>query len=146
MSGGAAQRRRGVSPPTRGRKYDCAMRETRRWAIGLVLAAALAATGCGGDDDGGNGGGGGGDAAESTPAPQQAANGKELFTDTCGGCHTLADAGTNGQVGPNLDELAPSQDQVLAAIRSGPGQMPENLYQGEDARAVAEYVSGAAGG
>jgi len=30
--------------------------------------------------------------------------GKELFVDRCGGCHTLADAGTAGAVGPNLDD------------------------------------------
>ena len=30
--------------------------------------------------------------------------GKNLFVARCGGCHTLADAGTNGQVGPNLDD------------------------------------------
>jgi cytochrome c oxidase subunit II len=29
--------------------------------------------------------------------------GKELFTQQCGSCHTLADAGTDGQVGPDLD-------------------------------------------
>ena len=30
--------------------------------------------------------------------------GKKLFVQSCGGCHTLADAGTNGKVGPNLDD------------------------------------------
>jgi cbb3-type cytochrome c oxidase subunit III len=30
--------------------------------------------------------------------------GKKLFVQSCGGCHTLADAGTNGTVGPNLDD------------------------------------------
>jgi len=30
-------------------------------------------------------------------------HGKEVFTQSCGGCHTLADAGTKGQIGPNLD-------------------------------------------
>ena len=30
--------------------------------------------------------------------------GKKLFVQACGGCHTLADAGTNGKVGPNLDD------------------------------------------
>ena len=33
-----------------------------------------------------------------------AAAGKALFTTSCGGCHTLADAGTSGNVGPNLDD------------------------------------------
>jgi len=30
--------------------------------------------------------------------------GKKLFVQACGGCHTLADAGTNGTIGPNLDD------------------------------------------
>jgi len=116
--------------------------------VGLVTAAlAIGAAGCGGDDgdDGGAGGGGGGGGTENTPAPQQAANGKEVFTNTCGGCHTLADAGTNGQVGPNLDELQPDRQRVLTAIQTGPGPMPENLVVGREAEAVAEYVSTAAG-
>ena len=111
--------------------------------MGVVVAAALAtATGCGGDDEEGGGGGG-----EATPAATEAAaDGKQLFANTCGGCHTLADANTQGQVGPNLDDLAPDKAQVLAAIKAGPGPMPENLYEGAEAEAVADYVSGAAGG
>lgn len=36
-----------------------------------------------------------------------AAAGKQLFTDTgCNSCHTLADAGATGKIGPKLDELA----------------------------------------
>ncbi len=58
----------------------------------------------------------------------------------------MADAGTNGQVGPNLDELRPDVDTVLTAIEVGPGQMPENLLQGEEARQVAEYVVANTGG
>jgi hypothetical protein len=34
---------------------------------------------------------------------------------------------------------------VLDAIATGPSQMPENLYEGQDAEDVAEYVSTAAG-
>jgi cytochrome c oxidase subunit II len=46
-------------------------------------------------------GGGGGE--------QAAADGKAIFTETgCNACHTLADAGATGNVGPALDELAAS--------------------------------------
>jgi mono/diheme cytochrome c family protein len=31
-------------------------------------------------------------------------NGQELFQQKCGACHTLADAGTRGTVGPSLDD------------------------------------------
>jgi mono/diheme cytochrome c family protein len=42
-----------------------------------------------------------------------------LFAQTCGSCHTLAAAGTDGSAGPDLDALRPSRDQVLAAITNG---------------------------
>ncbi|MBA2644035.1 MAG: cytochrome c [Solirubrobacterales bacterium] len=57
---------------------------------------------------------------------------------TCGACHTLSDAGTNGQIGPDLDDVAPDVEEVLTAIETGPAQMPENLLEGEEARQVAE--------
>ena len=114
-----------------------------------VLLLAVAA-GCGGDEA----------ATTEEPAPQQTptatateatggdtqADGRETFVNTCGGCHALVDAETQGQVGPNLDELAPDRDTVLTAIEVGPGQMPENLLQGEEAQAVADYVAANAGG
>ena len=62
------------------------------------------------------------------PTPQQAeataASGQEIFTTTCGGCHTLADAGTSGASGPNLDEAAPDAATVKAYVRGGGGGMP----------------------
>ena len=116
------------------------------------MATALAFAGCGGDDEP-PGTGASGDQTETAAPPettggggeQAAAEGKQLFTDTCGGCHTLADAGTDGQVGPVLDEVRPDKDRVLAAIESGPGTMPPNLLEGEQADAVATYVSEVAG-
>ena len=74
---------------------------------------------------GGRGGGGGGATAASRRGRRRAAaggggqaaavaraaiaEGKQIFTQSCGTCHTLADAGTNGQVGPNLDQLKPDK-------------------------------------
>ena len=135
--------RRSGSPPICARArpgaYDAPML-SRRSVTAWVLSAALlgAAAGCGGGDDnqGASSGSGG------TP-PQQ--SGKELFTNTCAGCHTLKDAGTTGQVGPNLDEIAPDKDLVLATLRAGPGAMPENLLVGAEADRVATYVSSVAG-
>jgi mono/diheme cytochrome c family protein len=106
----------------------------------LASAAALAlAAGCGGDDDD-NGGGGG-----ATTGGGQAAQPQQVFADTCGGCHTLSAAGTNGQVGPNLDELKPDVATVERAIEQGPSVMPSGLLKGAEARAVAEYVAQNAG-
>jgi cytochrome c oxidase subunit 2 len=59
----------------------------------------------------------GGGAAGAAPA----VNAKQLFTqgdaDTgataCGSCHTLADAGTTGQVGPDLDKVLKGKDAAF---------------------------------
>ena len=113
-----------------------------RLAPCLLVSLVLAAAGCGGDDDGGGGGGTGtgGGATQEAGAPA------ETFKTTCGGCHTLSAAGTNGQVGPDLDELKPDADRVTQAIEQGPGVMPENLLKGAEADAVANYVADNAGG
>jgi cytochrome c6 len=90
---------------------------------------------------GGGGGGGGGNAA-------LIAQGKQLFQQNCGTCHTLADAGTNGKVGPVLDQVKPNKALVLSAIKNGglgSGTMPANIVTGKDAQAVATYVSTVAG-
>jgi mono/diheme cytochrome c family protein len=71
-----------------------------------------------------------------------------LFETTCGSCHALAAAGTTAAIGPDLDELGPTEDQVLTAIENGgagTGQMPAGLLSGADAQRVAELVSGVAG-
>jgi mono/diheme cytochrome c family protein len=84
---------------------------------------------------------------------------QELFADNCGSCHTLASAGTDGVVGPDLDaRLAPSgpaegeaidgtRSRVLSAIQTGlgNGRMPAGILQGEQAEIVAQYVAEEAG-
>lgn len=109
-----------------------------RLTLTVLTSLALAAAGCGGGDQGGSGGGGGG--GEQASGPQQ------TFSTTCGGCHVLNAAGTNGQVGPNLDELKPSAAEVREAIERGPSVMPENLLKGAEADEVAQYVADNAGG
>ena len=42
----------------------------------------------------------------------------------CVGCHTLADAGATGTVGPNLDEAKPPYDLVVKRVTNGMGAMP----------------------
>ena len=113
---------------------------SRRFALALLASLALAAAGCGGDDGGGGAEGGGGQSGTAQSGPA------ETFASTCGGCHTLAAAETEGQVGPNLDELEPSADDVKQAIAQGPGVMPENLLEGAGADEVAQYVADNAGG
>ena len=86
-------------------------------------------------------------AAEETPAAA-AVSGEEVFTDSCGGCHTLAAAGTSGATGPNLDELQPDAATVVAVVTSGSGGMPafEGDLSAEEIEAVADYVATSAGG
>jgi mono/diheme cytochrome c family protein len=107
-----------------------------------VLLTSLALAACGGSDSDSGDSGGGSTGGTTTTA----ADGKELFSGTCGGCHVLSDAGTSGTVGPNLDELKPDEARVRAAIAEGPGSMPENLFEGAEADSVASYVASAAGG
>lgn len=82
---------------------------------------------------------------------------KVLFQQNCGSCHTLARAGTDGIVGPNLDELLgqgtpeANKTRVQNAIENGfdteefSGYMPAGIVQGQDAEDVADFVSRVAG-
>ena len=74
-----------------------------------------------------------------------AQEGREIFLEQsdppCGACHQLADAGSSGAVGPDLDTLRPSEAQILNAIKRGVGTMPaqDNLSEAQ-LRALARYV------
>jgi plastocyanin len=84
-------------------------------------------------------------------------NGKTLFVQKCGACHTLARANTKGIQGPNLDAaFAVSRTQgfddsgiegvvrsQISHVRRG-SIMPNNLVTGDNARDVAAYVGFAA--
>ena len=80
-------------------------------------------------------------------APQANAQGKQVFTQSCGSCHTLKDAATTGTVGPNLDDLKPDEATVQRQVTNGGGAMPAFKGQLTDAqiKAVAQYVSSVAG-
>ena len=62
-------------------------------------------------------------------------------------CHTLADAGATGTVGPNLDEAKPSEELVVERVTNGMGAMPSFADQlsEEQITEVAAYVSAVAG-
>jgi cbb3-type cytochrome c oxidase subunit III len=124
-----------------------------------LVAAALLAAGCGT-----------GGVAKGAQRPDLQ-NGQQLFTQSCAACHTLAAAGTNGTIGPNLDNAFAEDRQqgyldstienvVLDQIRLGSGPiatyttnkkftpqtpMPANLVKGQDAIDVAAYVASVAG-
>jgi cytochrome c6 len=93
-------------------------------------------------------------AAETQPAqppPPQGdpAAGKKIFASAgCTSCHTLADAGATGQIGPNLDEAKPPYDLVIERVTNGKSPMPS--FKGTLTEAqiqdVAAYVVQATGG
>jgi mono/diheme cytochrome c family protein len=90
-------------------------------------------------------------------------SGQALFQTNCGTCHTLYAAGTDGNYGPNLDELlAPSgpvtgeavgqlEGRVLNAVEKGvdstttPGRMPGGILNEEQSKEVAKFVATTAG-
>jgi mono/diheme cytochrome c family protein len=87
--------------------------------------------------------------------------GRELFGQKCGICHTLAAANAVGKVGPNLDQIQPTDSLVLRTVENGclqkppPGDaketclglgtMPAAIVQGKDAADVAAFVARVAG-
>ena len=104
---------------------------------------------------------------ESVAVPVETADEgvRDIFATNCGTCHTLAAGGTDGVVGPNLDELiggTPASEEpsaedkltaynsnytrVLAAVTCGlGGRMPTGILQGSDAEEVAGFVAAYAG-
>jgi mono/diheme cytochrome c family protein len=112
------------------------------FAVGLIVGRATK-----------SGGGGGAAPVTSTTVPSTTAiaptssQGRQVFTQDCGSCHTLAAAGTSGTVGPNLDKAKPPFRLVVERVTKGRGAMPAFGGQLTDAqiRAVATYVSQSAG-
>jgi cbb3-type cytochrome c oxidase subunit III len=83
----------------------------------------------------------------SAAGPKNATSGKDIFLANCGSCHTLADAGTNGTIGPNLDQLKPPLSTVQRQVINGGGAMPAFKGQLTTAQitAVSRYVASVAG-
>jgi mono/diheme cytochrome c family protein len=129
---------------TRARSFQAAT------AVVLALVAALALAACG-------------DTVGYSDGNGDRIRGKELFVQGCGSCHTLADAGTTGQIGPNLDYAfvqsridGLGESSIVQVVRGqiaypvvdpstdAPG-MPADIFEGQDAEDVASYVASVAG-
>jgi mono/diheme cytochrome c family protein len=83
-------------------------------------------------------------AAEGDPAA-----GREVFLGSagCASCHTLADAGSTGTIGPNLDAAKPSYDKAIERVTNGASPMPsfKGTLSEQQIKDVATYVSSVAG-
>ena len=70
--------------------------------------------------------------------------GKEIFTNKaqCGVCHTMQAAGSDGNIGPNLDQLKPQIDQIVYVVTNGIGVMQPwgGILTSEEIEAVSFYV------
>ena len=85
---------------------------------------------------------------DTPTASAGATTGAQVFaTSGCGGCHTLNAAGSNGRIGPNLDELRPTAAAVRAKVEMGGGVMPSfrDKLSAAQIQAVASYVATSAG-
>ena len=116
----------------------------------LLVLATLGLAACGGSSD------------DSTPAPEPSgsgqttqqdkasggnAAGEQIFVANCASCHTLSAAGAAGAVGPNLDDLMPSETQVKTIVTNGGNGMPSFAASLDPAEIdeVSKYVSSVAG-
>jgi mono/diheme cytochrome c family protein len=121
-------------------------RKTSRAAAGLALVAAVAFAGCDLNED------------------ADLERGRNLFLAKCGTCHTLAEAGSTAEIGPNLDAAFAAAraegndaDTIEGVVQSQienprPAEpddvntyMPAELVTGQDAENVAAYVASVAG-
>ena len=126
-----------------------------RWAIPILVAAALLAAGCGSE----------GTATprpetiegtiqtETTVAKGDPAAGKQVFADQgCGSCHAFEPAGSTGNVGPNLSEALQGKDAEFiqqsivdpnAVIAEGyqPNIMPQTYGSDLSAKEIADLVA-----
>ena len=141
-----------VSLPPRARRRSSSPTASARRASSRAVPRPGTGGGAAGGSSGGSTGapdqGGGQSAGGSagTPTAAQLAAGKTVFSANCGSCHTLADAGTSGSVGPNLDQLKPSAATVAKQVKNGDNGMPSFAASltATQITDVAAYVSSVA--
>lgn len=138
FSGGGRKPRSGSTPG--GRKAGLTAVAVLTLAFGIALPAVGIAINA---DEQSKAAPGGVDLSAS----QQ--EGRKVFAQRCGTCHTLRASNSVGRVGPNLDEMRPPKALTLDAIAKGRargmGQMPSGLIDGEEAENVAEFIEATAG-
>lgn len=115
----------------------------RTFVLIAVALAAVVVSGCGSQG------------IEVPESDIKAHNGAIVFAQRCGGCHTIAAAGTTGSKptyevnskdrtnGPNFDQRKETYASAITAIRQGGFSgaiMPGNIVTGQDAENVAIFL------
>jgi cytochrome c551 len=96
--------------------------------LALLMGTSLVLAACGGGGDEA----GGGDTAGADP--------EKLYNQKCSSCHG---GNLEGGVGPKLSDAGSrlSQEDIEKILAEGKGSMPPKLLEGDDASAVAEWLS-----
>jgi hypothetical protein len=117
---------------------SCGVTASKEALPGSTTTQTTTTTPAGGGATGGGASGGG----------SATAAGKQVFASAgCANCHTLKDAGSTGTIGPDLDQLKPSEPVVQHQVEVGGGAMPafKSQLSATQIKDVATYVSSVAG-
>jgi mono/diheme cytochrome c family protein len=141
MSGGPGGALKGLMSQSRGsRKAAIALFFVALVVLGIGVPAAVIAAVSGRDSI---------PEANVTGLTESEKRGRELFGQRCSECHSLRAANAVAEIGPSLDETPKAKDLVLDAIENGRsagrGEMAANLFTGQDAEDVANFVAKASG-
>lgn len=136
----ATRRRRAAGKPSKASSWAFGLSMVVAFvALGAAIPAAVMLSNADADSN----------ARGGVDLTSQQVEGRQLFAEHCGMCHTLAASSSVGKVGPNLDRMRPSEELTLNAIEEGRargmGQMPADVVMGAEAEAVASYVAAVAG-
>jgi cytochrome c551 len=106
--------------------------------LGILLGSSLVLAACGNASDEASDANNPQDAAESAAGTE--INAENIVNQKCSSCHG---GDLSGGMGPALKNIGSelSKDDILSVIQNGPGAMPANIIEGEEAEAVAEWLA-----
>lgn len=96
--------------------------------LALLMGTSLVLAACGGGGD------------EAGKGDTAGADGEKIYNQKCSSCHG---GNLEGSVGPKLSDIGSrlSQADIEKTIAEGKGAMPPKLVEGDDAKAVAEWLA-----